>query len=164
MGLSSISISSGSALSVATGATLTVNPGGSISLGGVTNIDGALVAHGGTVSVTGYSGGFPLYSGPPLVSQVVIGSNALIDVSGLWVNDSGASAAQVQGAAHINGGSVTIQTYAQASWPDGVDLTQSIVLASGSVIDLTSGGYVGTNNKLKMAANGLPAGAGGTLS
>jgi filamentous hemagglutinin family protein len=164
MGLSSISISSGSALSLATGATLTVNPGGSISLGGVTSIDGALVAHGGKVSVAGYSGGVPFYNGPPPTSEVTIGSNALIDVSGLWVNDRGADAAQVQGAAHINGGSVTIQTYAEATWPDRVDVTQSIVLASGSVIDLTSGGYVGTNGSLKMASKGVPAGVGGDLS
>ena len=42
--------------------------------------------------------------------------------------------------------------------------TQSIVLAQGSVVDVSSGGYVQPNGQIKFGANGLPAGNGGNLS
>lgn len=171
--LSSISISAGGALSVATGAELTVQDGGSIALNGITTMDGALIAHGGKVSLTGYTGGREQPFLPP-VSQVVIGPHGLIDVSGRWVNDAGARGGDVIGSAFVNGGSVSIQTYIESTASGGnpytlngtniFDTTQSIDLAPGSIVDLSSGGYVQTNGKLKLAANGLPVGNGGSLS
>jgi filamentous hemagglutinin family protein len=167
---SSISMTGATALSMAEGASLKVRSGGSIKLTGVTTIDGTLTAHAGSISLTGYTGGTAFSNAPP-TSQVRVGSHALLDVSGLWVNDIGADGAALQGAAYINAGSVTIQTYAESGgvgiYSTGTpvsDLTQSIVLASGSVIDLTSGGYVQPNGKLKTASSGLPAGTGGSLS
>ncbi|MDR3493346.1 MAG: filamentous hemagglutinin family protein [Ancalomicrobiaceae bacterium] len=171
-GFASISITGASALSMTQGASLIVQPGGSIKLAGVTSIDGTLTAHAGSISLTGYTGGTTPGNAPP-VSQVTIGPDAVLDVSGLWVNDAGATAA-VQGAAHINGGSVTIQTYIESSATGTFnsngpttpvfDVTQSIMLASGSVVDVSSGGYLQPNGKLAAAANGLPKGSGGNLS
>ena len=164
-GFSSISITGASALSMAKGAALAVQAGGGVKLSGVTTIDGALIAHAGAITLTGYTGGTAIFDAPP-TSQVTIGPDALLDVSGLWVNDAGADSATVQGAAHINGGSITIQTYLESSGSQAaaVDTTQSIMLAAGSVIDVSSGGYVQPNGKLKTASDGLPAGVGGNLS
>ncbi|MEW6436334.1 MAG: filamentous hemagglutinin family protein [Pseudomonadota bacterium] len=172
--LGSITISGSSDLSMSQGAALNVQPGGSIKLTGVSTIDGTLTAHGGSISLTGFTGGTSVGAAPP-VSQVTIGPDAVVDVSGLFVDDAGASLDTLQGDAHINGGSVTIQTDAESNSTgnnfDGgsnvspvVDATQSIVLAQGSVVDVSSGGYVEPNGQLKYGANGLPAGKGGNLS
>ncbi|MDR3417050.1 MAG: hypothetical protein P4L83_12765, partial [Nevskia sp.] len=76
----------------------------------------------------------------------------------------------------INGGSVTIQTDMVSNEVSDVtntggshtltaeDKTQSIILDSGSVIDLSSGGYVTTKGVLQTASDGLPKGDGGSLS
>ncbi|MEW6435560.1 MAG: filamentous hemagglutinin family protein [Pseudomonadota bacterium] len=172
--LGSITISASSDLSMSQGAVLTVQPGGSIKFTGVSTIDGTLTAHGGSISLTGFTGGTSVSEAPP-VSQVTIGPDAVLDVSGLFVNDAGAGFNTLQGDAHINGGSVTIQTDLEsnstgvgfnggANVPPVVDVTQSIVLAQGSIVDVSSGGYVQPSGQLKFGPNGLPAGNGGNLS
>ncbi len=171
MGLGSITITGASDLQMKQGASLSVLSGGSIKLQNATTIDGTLTAHAGTIAITGIVRSsettLPLVTDAPLT----IGTDALIDVSGLWVNDSGAAA--MQGSAYINGGSVTITTNALSKNPtyspatqlvSAEDATQSIVLAAGSVVDVSSGGYVGTNGKLALGADGLPKGKGGNVS
>ena len=44
------------------------------------------------------------------------------------------------------------------------DLSGSIVLQRGSIIDVSSGGYVGSTGKLAVGSDGLPEGKGGNLS
>ncbi|MEW6439019.1 MAG: filamentous hemagglutinin family protein [Pseudomonadota bacterium] len=172
--LGSIAISGSSDLSESQGAALNVQPGGSIKLTGVSTIDGTLTAHGGSISLTGFTGGTLVNDAPP-VAQVTIGPDALLDVSGLFVNDAGAGLNTLQGDAHINGGSVTVQTNVEsnstgnnfnggANVSSVADVTQSIVLAQGSVVDVSSGGYVQPNGQIKYGPNGLPAGNGGNLS
>ncbi|WP_213773060.1 filamentous haemagglutinin family protein [Bradyrhizobium sp. dw_78] len=171
MGLGSITITGASDLSMNQGASLSVLSGGSIKLGGATAIDGTLTAHAGSIAITGFvpssSTALPVNATP-----LTIGPDALIDVSGLWVNDSGFNGAAFQGAAYINGGSVSLTTdvlskNAQLDTATHVtadDATQSIVLASGSIFDVSSGGYVGTNGRLALGTDGLPKGNGGNVS
>lgn len=170
-GLGSISIKGAHELSMAEGSSLLVRPGGSITLTGVTTIDGTLTAHAGSIALTGDT---PLAgAGAPPVAAVTIGAHARLDVSGLWVNDSGSSA--MQGSAYINGGSVSITTNSESTYTGHVtnntlfvesvtDVTQSIVLAAGSVIEVSSGGYVAANGRLATGSDGLPKGKGGNLS
>jgi filamentous hemagglutinin family protein len=182
--LGSITIAGQNALRMTAGASLSVRPGGSINLGGsVTAIDGALTAHGGSISFSGavYVDG----SLTPLAAPLVLGANARLDVSGLWTNDSGLYGDAIQGAAFVNGGSVSISTKAASSYTeqtiasgilaDGTnvagltlvtvtDATRSLVLAPGSVIDASSGGYVGGNGRLKIGSDGLPLGKGGSVT
>jgi hypothetical protein len=97
----------------------------------------------------------------------VIGPDAVLNVRGRWVNDSGLSADQLEGQAFVNGGSVSISTLAASNVSGSgafVDVTQSIVLSPGSVIDVSGGGYVGTTGKLKTGSDGLPVGKGGSLT
>lgn len=172
MGLGSIAINGATELTMNQGASLSVLSGGSIKLAGATTIDGALIAHAGNVSITGF---IPInnIAHQPNDAPVTIGADALIDVSGLWINDSGLGDAVFQGTSYINGGSISITTNAMSkgatlNGATGVvtaqDATQSIVLASGSVIDVSSGGYVGTNGKLKIGSDGLPIGKGGNVA
>jgi filamentous hemagglutinin family protein len=150
------------------GSVLTVAPGGSVNLQGVQLIDGTINAPSGKITLSGYVYDTSASSsnGALNLPPVTIGPDAVLNVAGLWVNDSGATGDDVQGKAFINGGSVSISTTA-AAHHDGnsnIDVTQSIILAAGSVIDLSSGGYVGSNGKLAIGSDGLPKGNGGSLS
>lgn len=181
-GLGAITIQGAPTLAMNEGASLSVLPGGSVTLNNVTSIDGTITAHGGKISIAGFtptatsSNGNPTaYVFPLAYENLVLGSHAVLDVSGLWVNDSGADGAAFQGSAFVNGGSVSLTTYAlshpvSTSSVNGVtnvnaaDGTASIVLNAGSVIDVSSGGYVGYNGKLKLGSDGLPVGNGGSVS
>ena len=171
-------------LSMAADAVLTVRPGGSVTLNNVTAIDGTINAPSGSIVITGVNYGGQATASSPTVTDLVIGPSAVLNVRGLWVNDTGAFN-DAQGDAFINGGTISITTPAASRYnsatiasgtlTDGTDatgdklliatdVTQSIVLAPGSVIDVSSGGYVGTNGKLKYGSDGLPLGKGGSLT
>ncbi|MCA6120294.1 filamentous hemagglutinin family protein [Bradyrhizobium sp. WSM 1704] len=166
--LGAVSIKGALQLDMASNATLSVRPGGSITLDGVGTIDGTLSAPAGRISLTGftYASGTPQRPSTP---AVVIGSNAVLDVRGRWVNDTGLLPDRLEGQAFVNGGSVSISTLAAGAASDSgdgsfVDATQSIVLSPGSVVDVSGGGYVDTTGKLKTGSDGLPVGKGGSLA
>ena len=167
--LGAVSIKGAQRLDMATNAVLSVRPGGSITLDNVATIDGTLSAPAGQISLTGFT--YPTKQQPaqPPVPALVIGPHAVLDVRGRWVNDRGLSADQLEGRAYVNGGSVSISTISASHGPtlgDGAfaDVTQSIVLSPGSVIDISGGGYVDTTGKVKTGADGLPVGKGGNLT
>jgi filamentous hemagglutinin family protein len=170
--LNAVSIKGAHELSMPADASLAVRPGGSITFDGVTTIDGVLSAPAGKINLTGFTyvndTGKAVPQSPP-VPAVVIGPDAVLDVHGLWVNDSYLRPDQLQGPGFIDAGSVSITTYAASIGLGSTgsvfaDVTQSIVLSPGSVIDVSGGGYVGVNGALKIGSNGLPAGKGGSLS
>ncbi len=161
VGFGSISIKgSDGAVNMAAGSVLTVAPGGSVTLQGVATIDGTINAPSGKITLSGY-----VYSQPNGLTNlppVTIGPEAVLNVSGIWVNDTSVGGNPIQSAAFINGGSVSISTVAAAfrnniDDTDNVDVTQSIVLAPGSVIDASGGGYVSPNGK-------FTGGNGGSVS
>ncbi|MBV8927055.1 MAG: filamentous hemagglutinin N-terminal domain-containing protein, partial [Bradyrhizobium sp.] len=166
-GLGSISIKGANTLNMATDAVLAVRPAGSITLDGVSTIDGTLSAPSGKITLTGFLFDYPLNLPlTPPVAAVVIGANGVLDVHGLWVNDAGLTLDEVQGSGFVNGGSVSITTL-QAGFGSGggvVDVTQSIVLAPGSVTDVSSGGYISRTGKLSTGSDGLPKAKGGNVS
>jgi hypothetical protein len=97
----------------------------------------------------------------------MIGPDAVISVRGRWTNDAGLPPDQIGGPLFVDGGSVTITTVAataQDASGNFTDVTQSIVLAKGSVIDVSSGGYIASNGKIKLGTDGLPVGKGGSLT
>jgi len=162
----SITINGGRQLSMTSGTSLTVRPGGRIAMDGVSVIDGILNAPGGSIDLSGFTYVQNSTSQKPPVDALVIGPHAVLNVRGLWVNDARLGYNDLQGSAFIDGGSVKISTQPASVQvgSDFVDVTQSIVLAPGSVIDVSSGGYVGSNGTQKLASDGLPVGKGGSLS
>ncbi|GKQ52146.1 filamentous haemagglutinin family protein [Bradyrhizobium sp. Ce-3] len=167
--LGAVSIKGARRLDMATNATLSVRPGGSITLDNVAIIDGTLSAPAGQISLTGFTYPIKKPSHQPPVPAVVLGPHAVLDVRGRWVNDTGLSSDQLEGRAYVNGGSVSITTISASYGPDDhdgafVDVTQSIVLSPGSVIDVSGGGYVDTTGKIKIGTDGLPVGKGGSLT
>ncbi|HVJ51878.1 MAG TPA: filamentous hemagglutinin family protein [Aliidongia sp.] len=174
--LGSITIGGSLGLSMAAGASLAVQPGGSITLKNVTTIDGTLTAPSGQINISGFSQSGTVQQSPPSTA-VTIGPDAVLDVHGLFVNDAGLAPDAIVGSAFINGGTVSISTAATSFVTDrgsndggnteiftAADTTQSIVLAPGSLIDVSSGAYVQPSGALKVAADGLPAGQGGSVS
>ena len=168
-------------------ATLTVAPGGSINLsGGGADIEGSLVAHSGLITVdsrASLAGGKPVIVTTPQRSDLfdlVIGSAAHLDVSGLWVNDSGADPASLIGGAYIDGGSIALKTEARSvtcatsactSVPGLgarvlaiVDLTGDLVLNQGALLNAFSGGRVTDRGIVMLDSKGRAAGKGGNIA
>jgi filamentous hemagglutinin family protein len=177
--LGSITISGADKLSMAEGASLSVLAGGSIKLANVTTIDGALIAHGGSIGLSGASVSSALVHSPGTLPEtatfpaLIIGATGLLDVSGQWINDTGHYSDDYTGALYVNGGNVSLSTTNLSSAvsydPDtmvvtATDYSPSIVLQRGSVIDVSSGGYVGVNGKVATGSDGLPKGNGGNLT
>lgn len=73
-------------------------------------------------------------------SQVTIGQNVAVDLSGLWSNEL--TGTDGSGRAHLNGGNFTVST------------TGGITLASGSLIDVSSGGAILANGKTQGGKGG----------
>ncbi len=158
-----------SAITEDAGASVTVQPGGTISLtGGNVTINGALTARAGTIDITTN----PIaeaFTNDNVPGNIVVGSAAVLDVSGLFLNDSAPSAVQWGATRLINGGSISLIA------DEGVivdlntgahlaDLTGDITLAAGSLLDLEGGGLVLPGGKLDTVSSGAPAGTGGNLT
>ena len=189
----SINANFAGALELQSGADLEVVPGGSISLaGGSVDIEGTVVAHSGSISVesTGHVAGdlpgtattsyTPTDLSRPDIFDLVVGNSALLDASGLWINDSGANPSEVTGSAFIDGGSVSLKTDTQTAAcvatickslpglgvnsPAIIDLTGNIVLSQGAHLDVSSGGRVTDRGLLQLDSKGRAAGKGGSVA
>ena len=166
--LSQISLLANGTMTEEPGATLAVSPGPAsaitLSASGI-DIEGTLRANSGTISAvaraeTYSSSGTGVAT--PTHNDITVGSSAVIDAGGLWVNDNAASADAILGSAAINGGVVTLTTDLRSN--GNADATGSIFLNSGSVIDVSSGGRILPNGQYQLDAQGRPAGNGGSLA
>lgn len=170
---------------VTEGSKLEVAKGGSINFTAhQIQIDGKLQATAGQVNLSTRlyqtagqdlaQGGFlmPVDSnvdeGPK--TDIIAGKNAAIDVSGEWVNDNGASLSALSGSQFINGGQINISTASNSVQADresgernAIDKTGSIYLKKGSLLDVSSGGYVQANGQLQQK-DGIPLGNAGEIS
>jgi filamentous hemagglutinin family protein len=179
-GLSSLIITA-SDLTLSAGTTLAVASGGSVSIttAGAIDIEGGIAAHGGQIAMTTDTytlttikqGRYKTSNTASGASDIWIGGT--LDTRGRWVNDTGITdSAAMGGPGFINGGNISIitnnsstgRTSATGNNPAG-DGTGSISLLATSVLDASSGGYIGENGRLKMAKSGLtPAGVGGNIT
>ncbi|WP_076866829.1 filamentous haemagglutinin family protein [Bradyrhizobium mercantei] len=73
-------------------------------------------------------------------SQMTIGQNVTVDLSGLWSN--ALTGTDVSGQAHVDGGNFTVST------------TGGVTLAGGSLIDVSSGGAILATGKTKGGKGG----------
>ena len=181
-GLSALSIKAYD-LAVSSGSTVRLAAGGqfSASIAGAIDIAGTIFAQGGAISLStstySYKGGFGSNApdrrpatdpstGEVLAANVYV--EGTLDVSGRFTNDINRFGSDVQGPAFINGGAISIATSRDSVSGDGGrtfrDATGSILLADKSMLDVSSGGYVGPNGKVKLASSGAIAGKGGSIS
>lgn len=162
----------GSTVVVTEDADLVLPDGGSLTLRGDTvDIHGSITTHSGsvTVSLAAYDpvAGYDPATDPDSDTQsretrATLHDGAVIDVSGRWINDSGAAPSTLVGSDWIDGGRVTFTNQAyidRLNIPDRA----TIDLEGGSRLDLNSGGYVAPNGRL-ATSGGVPRGRGGSLA
>lgn len=146
------------------GTALDVHAGGSIDLtANRITILGELGAPSGSIALTSSNDATALDAqGQPLPADITVGSDAVLDVDGLWVNDTGLASDALVGDAYINGGSIALSTGQMIS-SSGADATGSILLEPGSLLDASGGGYVDHQGVL-ATTDGVPDGSGGNIS
>ncbi|MBI0329112.1 filamentous haemagglutinin family protein [Burkholderia plantarii] len=143
---------------VAEGSQLKLQPGGSITLNNPTVTGGAtvlgdLIVPGGSISIM--TGG-----------DIVVGPQATLSVAGQWVNNDvqASPATATGGSENINGGSITLASRQGSTFDSpSLDVSGSIILQPGSLIDVSGGGMMQANGQLLMQ-NGVPEGQGGSLT
>lgn len=172
-------------------ASLSAAPGGEIDLlGGSVDIEGAVTARSGTIRIesTTHIAGDTLNASStqyapklptrPDIFNLTLGSAALLDVSGIWVNDSDATPDRLIGGAFIDGGAISLRTDARSQacltpacttlpglkTDAFVDLTGDLVLAEGARLDASSGGRVSDKGLLVLDTLGRAAGKGGSVA
>ncbi len=189
-GLSSLNITSGDLLVTHDPANDATNlpdirlaAGGSFNakVGGAIDIAGKISAPGGSITLLtdriAYETNTTLHVGsgykPPTAPNggAIIAADVYVegtlDASGRFVNDA-RSPGTLSGAAYIDGGTISISTTRDTSTTGstagrGGDTTGDIILASGSVLDVSSGGYISPTGKVQTSAPGVMAGAGGAI-
>ncbi len=170
-GLSALAVSAND-LVVQSGSNLNLAAGGrfSVDVGGAIDIAGSVTAHGGQISLVTDRHSFqanPLFV--PSITQSGASDvfvEGTLDVSGRWVNDTGAVGNQALGPGYINGGSISIATDNSSAniAANSPDTTGSILLATGSVLDASSGGYISPLGAPKTVTPDVMAGRGGSIS
>jgi len=167
-GFSTVNLTGAVAVEETAGARLVVQPGGSVSItGSRVDIYGSIEAPAGNISIaTGTPTPAPGQSStsPFQDADITLHDGALLSARGQWVNDTGLDAEHVQGDRWIDGGNVTFTTY-QAFGDAGRtrDGTGSILLAKGSEVDVSGGGYVDTHGNVSLV-DGVPVGRGGSIA
>jgi filamentous hemagglutinin family protein len=157
------------------GASLIVQPGGSITLaGGPITVNGSLIARSGAINITTSPNPSIVGVSSTLPADIMIGADAVLDVSGFFINDALQPQNPQTPALPINGGSIALVAKvgnseggtSPSSPSDGeaVDLTGNITLAKGSLLNLRGGGHVLANGQLQLGSNGVPLGTGGNLT
>lgn len=147
-------------LNLAAGGTFSATTGSAIS------IAGNIAAAGGQISLL--TDGFAVTSDPNFRPALTASGKAdifvrgTLDVSGRWVNDTGRIGTGVGGPGYIDGGSISIVTNKGSN--GSTDATGSILLAQGSLLDASSGGYISPTGVAKTVSTGVMAGRGGSIS
>nr|WP_174505903.1 filamentous haemagglutinin family protein [Acinetobacter sp. Marseille-Q1620] len=154
---------------------LTVQAGGQINIkAGQVSVDGELNAVAGKININTAKpmGLYPSRIGTifypteadkkkvPQKADLIIGENATLNTRGQWVNDNGLSMEELTGKQYINGGSINLTTQASSNvftndngQVQVLDTTGSITLNKGSVLDVSSGGYITPQGQLLTKDN-----------
>ena len=129
-----------------------VSPGGEIDVAakGI-QIDGTMRASSGTINLIAFGSRSDTDAG------IHVGTQGQLDTRGLWINDSGKSVDDQSGSQYIDGGSISLAVWQSQGG------TSDVVLDKGSVVDVSSGGYV-QQDGLVAVANDVPLGRGGDIS
>jgi hypothetical protein len=155
-GFSNFSLASNGTITLTAGTSVSLPGNGSLALkGSSVEIDGAIHAPGSAVSIsTVFSASQGNLVGPQqLDNNITLGQGAIIDVSGTWINDSPLLTTQVDTTPILSrGGSVALTTAAETLLTNPVH--NDVVLGQGSIIDVSGGGSVNSQNKLSAGAAG----------
>jgi filamentous hemagglutinin family protein len=177
-GFSKVAIGNAGLVTSDAGSNLQVANGGVIAINaGMIDLEGTLTAHAGTITLQSAGGqvsaevpstlpGEPVTKVILGTGDIVLGADARLDVSGLWVNDDSNLTDQPTGKAAINGGSISLRAMQNRAIVNGItyDATGAIMISPGAVLNASGGGYVNSDGLLATSSNGVPLGSGGNIS
>ncbi|AXQ30353.1 filamentous hemagglutinin N-terminal domain-containing protein [Solimonas sp. K1W22B-7] len=159
-------------------------------VGSRVSIDGDLTAPAGRISITAtgrtfLDGSTTQEDEGPVTGDIAVSGDSTLSVRGQFVNDAGLGDDEATGATYINGGSISLRTLQSSLLTDpgqeeqdvdgdGVidlpaipptvqNLTGSILLDSGSVLDAISGVRVAPNGKVQRTGDNVVRGVGGAI-
>ncbi len=123
-GVSDIDILTAGLITLDASSVVTLPAAGRLSLtGGQINLNGTVVAPGGTVTLRSV---LPTVSAPDIAGDIRLSVNARVDTRGLWTNDTPQSASPLMmDVATIHGGAITFDAYADLLMPAGAMLDAS---------------------------------------
>jgi filamentous hemagglutinin family protein len=175
MGLGQLALQTSGGISVDSEAVVNLDAGGvfSAQAGRAINVYGQVYVPSGTINlqtVDYVQLSSVIHPSRRALGDFDINVEGVLSTRGKWVNDFGADPGDLQGSAYLNGGSITLsaaphagrlsgtQEIANPSDPKAAstntDFSGSIVLAKGSLIDVSGGGYVTTKGSIVTTAKG----------
>lgn len=167
-GFSQISLSTSGTITVAADADVALTPGGAFDAlaGRKITIDGAVSAPSGSISLATFdsrvisAGGSVFSTTPASVGAFDVAVNGTLSVRGRWVNDFSLPTADMAGSAWLDGGSISIYAAPRVSTSfsgnetTATDLSGSILINPGAVVDVSSGGRVDQFGHIDVSARG----------
>lgn len=164
-----VDFASGSAVRLADGGAVTIDAGRAITF------NGKLTAAGGSITARTFgsqlgslfetqddlslNGVISTFNAPGMF-DVTVNSSAELSTRGRWVNDLLATDGNFQGGGYTSGGSITlvaaphVTAFTDASQTRAIDLSGSILINSGSLLDVSGGGYVSSTGALALNGKG----------
>ena len=157
---SNLNLAAGGALNVDAGRTISFNGNVSVPAGTITARTygiqlGSLFDTGDDIA----SDGVLTTAAAPRMFDIVVGSGATLSARGRWVNDSLVTDGLFAGPGYTSGGAISLTSapHVAAFKQDGsgaVDLSGSILLDAGSLLDVSGGGYISPTGVFSLSGKG----------
>lgn len=145
-------------LQLAAGGQLLVTASGAIDVEGTVSVRSGQI----TLKTDSYklqaTGSYASSNTASGLADITVGG--LLDVRGLWVNDTRLDPSLVTGPGYLNGGSIVVKTVDA----DGAAATGNVTVTATGILDASSGGYVGTDGKAKSDSTFVMSGKGGNIT
>lgn len=174
MGLGQLTLDPSGSLTFAKGSVTTLAPGGALTAfaGRRVLIDGAVSAPGGTINISTAGLAFTeinsatsptgslFHPDIPGAGAFDVTVNGTLSTAGRFVNDLGLAPEQADGGAYTNGGSISISVAPRVSTLIGAapntatDISGSILINPGALIDVSGGSYVGATGAVSTSSRG----------
>ncbi|HEY2446612.1 MAG TPA: filamentous hemagglutinin family protein [Rhizomicrobium sp.] len=175
MGLSDLALATSGNITVEKGANVVLAPGGEFDAesGRAITIDGSISAPAGkinlqTISLYGNGDTDTIQGGSVFVQETAqlgsydININGTLSVRGLWTNDYGGVPGQIFGNAYTSGGSITLNAApsvllhgeGDSNYSVNEDISGSILINRGALLDASGGGYVSPTGNVDFSSTG----------
>jgi filamentous hemagglutinin len=167
-GAKDVAINTNQTFTVNEDATINLAPGGSFNvLAARAFINGKIHAPAGDITVIARLGnvqsGAATTVDKTIAHTITVGSHAVLDVTGLWINLTDGSE-PIYSKTWLNGGNVTLSAERSFDPNSVVKGDGALTVSAGSLIDASSGGLLLANGRLATTSDGVPLGNGGTIS
>ena len=176
MGLSQLSVQTSGNITVSSDAAVTLDAGGAFEAiaGRALTVNGQITAPSGSIDLRtadlidsqGF-GGSVLLPTNAVVGSFDITVNGQLNAAGRWANDYDAAPGQLVGSAYLGGGEITLFAAPRVAPQDttvlvsntsaptqSIDMSGSILVNTGGVLNVTGGGYVAPNGSFNLTAKG----------